>query len=216
MGALRRMFGPSRKEIWRQLSSEIDARYVDGGFWKGDKVQATHDDWTVTLDTYAVSTGKATVVFTRMRAPYVNPGGFQFTVYRKGVFSGIGKMLGMQDIEIGDESFDKDFILKGNDEARVRDLLSNQKIRELIAGQRDIKFTVKDEKDGWSQLSRRWTSAPVSVSSRIRTLAAVVRTFGKNWSVGGGADYKGLPTSRSEGKLGNATHLRRVTTGADT
>ena len=62
MGTLRRVFGPSRKEIWRQLSSEIDARYVDGGFWKGDTVQAAHDEWTVTLDTYAVSTGKATIV----------------------------------------------------------------------------------------------------------------------------------------------------------
>jgi hypothetical protein len=148
MGALRRIFGPSRKEIWRQLSSEIDARYVDGGFWTRDNVQATHDEWTVTLDTYTVSTGKATVVFTRMRAPYVNPGGFQFTVYRKGVFSDIGKMLGMQDIEIGDESFDNVFIIKGNDETRVRELLSDQKIRELIAGQRDIKFTVKDD-EGW-------------------------------------------------------------------
>jgi len=148
MGALRRVFGPSRKEIWRQLSSEIDARYVDGGFWKGDKVQATHDQWIVTLDTYAVSTGKTTIVFTRMRAPYVNPGGFRFTVYRKGMFSGIGKMLGMQDIEIGDESFDQDFIVKGNDEARVRELLSTQKIRELIARQRDIHFTVKDD-EGW-------------------------------------------------------------------
>jgi hypothetical protein len=148
MGALRRVFGPSRKEIWRQLSSEIDARYVEGGFWKGDKVQATHDEWIVTLDTYAVSTGKTTIVFTRMRAPYVNPGGFRFTVYRKGMFSGIGKMLGMQDIEIDDESFDQDFIVKGNDEARVRELLSTQKIRELIAGQRDIHFTVKDD-EGW-------------------------------------------------------------------
>jgi hypothetical protein len=148
MGALRRMLGPIRKEIWRQLSSEIDARYVDGGFWKGDKVQAAHDEWTVTLDTYTVSTGKATVVFTRMRAPYVNPGGFRFTVYRKGMFSGIAKMLGMQDIEIGDESFDHDFIVKGNDEARVRELLANHRIRELIARQPEIRFTVKDD-EGW-------------------------------------------------------------------
>src|SRR6266542_6858294 len=133
MGALRRMFGPSRKEIWRQLSSKSGASYIDGGFWKGDKVQAAHDQWTVTLDTYAVSTGKATIVFTRMRAPYVNSGGFRFTVYRKGLFSGIGKMLGMQDIEIGDEAFDHDFIVKGDDEAQVRELLANQKIRELIA-----------------------------------------------------------------------------------
>lgn len=148
MGAWRRMFGPSRKEIWRQLSSELDARYVEGGFAKADKVQATHGEWIVTLDTYVVSTGKTVIVFTRMRAPYVNPGGFRFTVYRKSIFSGLGKMLGMQDIEIGDESFDQDFIIKGTDEAQVRELLSNPKIRELIARQPEIRFTVKDD-EGW-------------------------------------------------------------------
>ena len=148
MGAWRRMFGPRRKEIWGQLSSEMGARYVEGGFGKADKIQATHGDWTVTLDTYVVSTGKTVIVFTRMRAPYVNPGGFRFTVYRKGIFSGLGKMLGMQDIEIGDESFDQDFIIKGTDEARVRELLSNTKIRELIARQPEIRFTVKDD-EGW-------------------------------------------------------------------
>jgi hypothetical protein len=148
MNAFRRMFGPSKKEIWRQLSAEIGAQYVEGGFRKADKVQVTHGEWTVTLDTYVVSTGKTTVVFTRMRAPYVNPGGFRFTVYRKGLFSGLGKMLGMQDIEIGDGPFDEDFIVKATDEARVRELLSNPKIRELIARQPKIHFTVKDD-EGW-------------------------------------------------------------------
>lgn len=148
MGAWRRMFGPSKVEIWRQLSSELGGRYVEGGLAKSDKVQATHGEWIVTLDTYVVSTGKTVIVFTRMRAPYVNPGGFRFTVYRKGIFSGLGKMLGMQDIEIGDESFDQDFIIKGTDEARVRELLSNTKIRELIARQPEIRFTVKGD-EGW-------------------------------------------------------------------
>ena len=96
------MRGPNKKEIWRKLAGELEGRYVDGGFWKGDKVEVEHQDWTLTLDTYTVSTGKVTVVFTRMRAPFVNPGGFRFVVYRKSVFSGIGKFFGMQDIEIGD------------------------------------------------------------------------------------------------------------------
>jgi hypothetical protein len=148
MGVFRNMFGPSRKEIWRQLSSEIGASYVEGSFGKADKVQATHGEWTVTLDTYVVSTGKTTMVFTRMRAPYVNPGGFRFTVYRKSIFSGLGKMLGMQDIEIDDDTFNQDFIIKGTDEARVRELLSNPKIRELISRQKDIRLTVKDD-EGW-------------------------------------------------------------------
>lgn len=142
------MFGPSQKEIWRQLSEDIHATYVDGGFWKGDKVQASHGQWTVTLDTYVVSTGKVTIVYTRMRAPYVNPDGFRFRVYRRGMFSDLGKLLGMQDVEIGHPEFDRDFIIKGSDEGKLRQLFANPRIRALIEGQKGIDFSVKDD-EGW-------------------------------------------------------------------
>jgi hypothetical protein len=148
MALLRRMFGPSKKEIWRQLSEETNARFVEGGVWKADKVQATHGEWTVTLDTYAVSTGKVTIIYTRMRAPYVNPDGFRFTIYRRSLFSGLGKLLGMQDFEVGYEEFDRDFIIKGSDEGKLRQLFANPRIRDLISGQKDIHFSVKDD-EGW-------------------------------------------------------------------
>ena len=148
MGAFRRMFGPSRKEVWQQLSREMGARFVEGGFAKPDKVQVTHGEWTVTLDTYAVHTGKTTIVFTRMRAPYVNPDGFRFRVHRRGFFSDIGKALGMQDVEVGQAGFDEDFIIKGTDEGKLRQLFANPKIRELIDAQKDIDFSVKDD-EGW-------------------------------------------------------------------
>ncbi|HRB13233.1 MAG TPA: DUF3137 domain-containing protein, partial [Vicinamibacteria bacterium] len=103
MTGLRSLFGPSREEIWRQLSTEIHGRYVEGrGVWKGDKVEAIHHAWTVTLDQYVVSTGEVTIPYTRFRAPYVNPSGFRFRIYRRSRLSGLGKLMGMQDIEIGD------------------------------------------------------------------------------------------------------------------
>lgn len=145
MTFLRSLFGPSTQEVWRQLCAEIGAQYVEGGFWKGDKVQASHGPWTITLDTYTVSTGKSSVTYTRMRAPFVDPEGFRFTVYRKGIFSEIGKWFGMQDIEIGDEVFDRDFILKSNEEPKLRELLGSSRIRELISQQPQIYFAVKDD-----------------------------------------------------------------------
>jgi hypothetical protein len=149
MGArLRKWFGPSREEIWKQLSAELGGQYVPDAFWKRGRVEASHGEWTITFDTYVVSTGKVTVVYTRVRAPYVNPDGFRFNIYRKGFFSGMGKMLGMQDIEIGVEPFDTDFIVKANDESKVRNLLSNERVRDLIAGQPEIKLEVKDD-EGW-------------------------------------------------------------------
>lgn len=145
MAFLRELFGPSKAEVWQQLCAEIGAQYVDSGFWKGDKVQASHGPWTVTLDTYVVSTGKTSITYTRMRAPFVDPEGFRFTVYRKGIFSEIGKWFGMQDIDIGDEAFDRDFILKTNQESKLMELLGNSGIRDLISQQPQIYFAVKDD-----------------------------------------------------------------------
>jgi hypothetical protein len=149
LNTLRKLFGPSKAEIWRQLCTETGADYVQGGFWKGDRVQVTHNEWTVTLDTYAVSTGKTTLIFTRLRAPYVNPDHFRFTIYRRGLFSDIAKWLGMQDVEVGYEDFDRDFIIKGTEEGKLRALFDNPKLRELVAAQPQIHLTVKDDDGGW-------------------------------------------------------------------
>src|SRR5262245_32432276 len=99
MSIVRDIFGPSRKEVWQQLCSKIGANYVEGGFWEGDKVQAVNGDWIVTLDIHTVSTGKSSTSYTRMRAPYINPDGFRFVIYREGLFSTIGKWFGLEDIE---------------------------------------------------------------------------------------------------------------------
>jgi hypothetical protein len=143
------MFGPSKDEVWKRLAEELDAHFIDGGFWKGSsKVQAQFGPWIVTLDTYTVHTGHAHFTYTRMRAPYVNPEGLRFTVYRKGLFSELGKLLGMQYIEVGDPEFDEAFIVKGTDEAKVRELMADPEIRSLMLAQPQIRLEVKDG-EGW-------------------------------------------------------------------
>jgi hypothetical protein len=148
MGILRGLIGPSKDEMWSQLSGEIGAEYQPGGFFQGSKVVLAHRDWQITLDTYTVSNGKSSVTYTRMRAPFVNPDGFRFNVYRKNIFSGIAKLLGTQDVEIGDSYFDDEFIIQSSSEDLVYRLLSNLEIRLLIQKQPDIHFEVKDD-EGW-------------------------------------------------------------------
>jgi hypothetical protein len=148
MSILRELFGPSKEEIWRQLSAEIGAKFVEGGFLRGAKVQARVKQWNVTLDIYTVSTGRSTHHYTRLRAPFVNADGFRFQIYRAGIFSDLGKRLGMRDIEIGYPDFDRDFVIKGNDEQRLRQLFSYEKIRTLLQEQPDVRFEVVDD-EGW-------------------------------------------------------------------
>lgn len=148
MSLLRSLFGASTDEVWRELATQVGGDLVDGGFWKTDKVVARVKEWTITLDLYTVSTGKSHVTYTRLRAPYVNSDGFRFTIYRKSIFSGLGKMLGMQDLEMGDPAFDEAFILQGNNPEKVRALFSHEPLRQLIAAQPRFSMTVRDD-EGW-------------------------------------------------------------------
>jgi hypothetical protein len=146
------LFGPSKDEIWKQFSDAVGGNFTEGGFWNGSKVEASHGQWIVTLDTFAVSNGKSSTTYTRLRAPYASPDGFYFKIYREGVFSSLGKMLGMQDVTVGYPEFDEQFIIKGNDEAKLRRLFANEKIRELISEQPGIQFSVRDDDQKfWAQ-----------------------------------------------------------------
>ena len=148
MGFAREFFGPGRKEVWSELSRLIGADYVEEGFFGKNKVMARVKEWTITLDTYTVSTGKTTVTYTRMRAPYVNKDGIWFKIYKSGFFSELGKRLGMQDIETGFPEFDTGYIIKGNHEAKVRELFSKTSIQKLIELQPRFCLEVKDD-EGW-------------------------------------------------------------------
>ncbi len=142
------IFGTSKDEAWRRLGEEAGADFIDGGFWKGSKLQGHVGPWTVTLDTYTVHTGHAHFTYTRMRAPFVNPEGLRFTVYRRSFFSELGKLLGMQHIEVGDPEFDEAFIIKGTDETKVRELFADPEVRSLMLAQPHIRLEVKDS-EGW-------------------------------------------------------------------
>ena len=147
MSILKALFGPSQKEIWRQLSSEVHGKFHEGGLLTGSAVQARTRDWIITLDTYTTG-GQASQTFTRLRAPYFNPEGFRFEVFRASIFSGLGKALGMQDIEVGHPRFDEAFVIKSNAPRRVRRLFDNEKIRRLIDAQPRIQLSVKAH-EGW-------------------------------------------------------------------
>ena len=82
------------------------------------------------------------------RAPYVNKDGFYFSIHREGLFSAIGKAFGMKDIEIGDPAFDDAFLIKANNAEKLRRLLLDSRMKELLHAQPDISFRVRDD-EGW-------------------------------------------------------------------
>ena len=152
------LFGPPKEEAWKQLCAEMRADFIDGGFWKGDKVELrVADAWTVTLDVFSVLHGKRRQKYTRLRVPFVSLDDLRFLIYRKGLFAGLGKMLGVQDIEVGEPVFDEAFVIQGNNEAKVRALFANPEIQSLLEDQPEVRFELRDNQ------GRFWETLPESV-----------------------------------------------------
>ncbi len=133
-----------RDAAWKQFAVEMGAEFIEGGFFRSSKVEAHIGDATVILDTYSVSAGDSSTTYTRIKAAFQNRDDFQFKVFRTGLVSKIGKALGAQDIEIGDEEFDRAFTLQSNNESRLQMLLMNQRIRQLIEGQKSIHLSLRN------------------------------------------------------------------------
>jgi hypothetical protein len=145
---LRGLFGPSKAEIWSQLATDIGADYIEGGWFKGTGVVYEHGEWKLVLDTYTRSDGDNSTTYTRLRAPFVNKDGLYFKIYRTGFFSSVGKLFGMEDLEIGDPFFDESFVIKGNNQQKLTQLLSDRQLKELMHEQSRILLEIRDD-EGW-------------------------------------------------------------------
>jgi hypothetical protein len=144
MGLLHPLFGPSQSEIWGQHAEQVKGRF-DGSGWGNKVVVVQTGNWTLLLDTFTYMNGKSSTVFTRMRAPYVNADNFRFKIYREGFFSPLGRALGMQDIAIGDPEFDRQFVVQGNDETKVKHFFDDDRLKTLLYAESDLSFEVKDD-----------------------------------------------------------------------
>lgn len=83
-------------------------------------------------------------MFTRLRARFKNPAGFRFSASRAGFFSSLAEKLGFHDVRVGFDRFDDEFVIKGNDEVRLRALFANARIRALLDAQPDVHFRLHD------------------------------------------------------------------------
>jgi hypothetical protein len=140
-GVLRAIFGPGHLRIWQQFAEQLGAQLDPGrGLVPKPRLTARAGPFMLTLD--VLRAGEQ--VFTRMRAPYVNPTRFRFALSREGFLARIGKLLGMQDIQVGRDDFDQEFLVRSNDEERVRRLLADPELRALLRLQPSFELLVKD------------------------------------------------------------------------
>ena len=146
----------SRDEVWDEVAAATGGVVIGrGDFWNGGpRVEAPVEGgpWTVALDIYVVPImmGKVMVPmsFSRACALFLARGGLRLSVSRANPFTGVGKLFGMQDLEVGDAAFDRAFVIKGSDAEQTLRLLSGEPgatLRQMLTGLPDTSFGVADD-----------------------------------------------------------------------
>jgi len=148
MGLWRNIFGPGQNEVWDRIAKTVNAKYTPADWMHQGRIDLRTDNYIITLDTYRVSRGKGSSTYTRMRSPFKNSNNMQMNINREGFFSGLGKMMGMKDLTVGDEFFDKEFIIQGSPEPKIVAFLKDTKLKQLIKAQPSVSFSIRKD-EGW-------------------------------------------------------------------
>jgi hypothetical protein len=145
---IKSVFGKDYTSVWKRFASENNGTYVVGIGHHYDSVKIEYSNHQIIFDQYTlyqvVGSRSYTRDYTRIRLEFKSPDNLQFRLTKQYVVDIIGKVFGAQDIQIGDKSFDRRFLIKGNDEHKVQMLFSNEMIKASILDHEDIHLQLMD------------------------------------------------------------------------
>lgn len=110
-------------DSYQRLAQRHVGRFEAGGWFGRPKAEFEHGGAHVVVDVYSTG-GKHPTYYTQVHFFLGRQPSVRCEVYPEGMWSRVGKLLGMQDIEIGSPGFDARYTIKGDDGAALRNLLS--------------------------------------------------------------------------------------------
>jgi hypothetical protein len=158
---------------WSAAAERLGGTYLPAtrGFLRrsGRRIEATIAGVAITVDTHVVSTGKSSSTFTRWRARAPLAFALELHVLPHGFLRDLSVKLGAQDLELGDPGFDRQWVVKGNRPALVRELLDAEARGAMPA----LSAGVTPEAGGL-RTSQRGLVTDVELLTRLARALAVV------------------------------------------
>lgn len=133
------------KKLITQFSEEVGGEIVQGKWGAGPYLIFNYKGFKLVYDYHVISTGQTTIVYSRLRAYMRSQSPFTLKVSKEGTFAKLGKMLGSQDIQIGDEFFDDHYIVKSNDDYLARKVLNNYEVKRRFSFKHSFNFAITDK-----------------------------------------------------------------------
>jgi hypothetical protein len=90
------------------------------------RLEGNYRNFSMKIYNYTVGSGKNSTTYSTARIIGPNPKNLTFEFHREGMFSKLGKLVGMEDIQSGDKEFDKKFIIKSSNPDFIKVVLLPQ------------------------------------------------------------------------------------------
>ena len=140
--------------VFTQLAKLLNGTFTEGHYGRSDGVEATHRHYKIVFDYHTeyrtVDNSTIQQTYTRITSQFRTKESLKLNISRKTLLGTIGKFFGAQDIIVGDDAFDDAFIIKGNNESKIKMLLTRS-IREQIEGQSKINIGIDNRKEIWGE-----------------------------------------------------------------
>lgn len=109
---------------WGSAAATLGLEHFSGGAFGKRQLSGELEGLRVLVDRHVRRAGKNSKAFTRYRVDYPRPLGIGLQLKREGMLFGFARMLGAQDIQVGDGAFDAEVVVKGSDPRRVIEFLT--------------------------------------------------------------------------------------------
>lgn len=165
-----REFATSRRFTWTQAAGPWYRRSTDA-------IDATIEGESIRFDTYVVSSGKHSVVFTRVSSNLERDAPAKVSIAPRSFFTAIGERLGFSTVRTGDAAFDARMAVRSRNDALARRAVDEDvRARALEIGRRiQVKVGGRTVKVAW----RGREKDPTTLDAAGRLIAALRRSISR-------------------------------------
>lgn len=163
-------------EAWQAAATTLGFEFASGSWGGGPTLTGTVDGAAAEIHSYTKSSGKSSTRYTRYTVGFP-PIGVGLRLSRQSGFGSILKVLGVQDIEIGESTFDEAFLVQATDPRAARAFLTpgvTMVLNRLIALHPEV--VVSDDNLVLDQ--RATVRDPDTLVSTLRRLASAAAVLG--------------------------------------
>lgn len=140
--------------IWEAFAEKIGGEYIPRKYWNSDRTLFHYKNFKIYFDYFTYYTsGKASLskTFTRVVIPYKSNDDFQFNIYEDELIFKIAKIFGFQDVKIGKEEFDKKYIIKTNNEQKLKNIFNSTTLHKKIENFENASLLISKKYGVWEE-----------------------------------------------------------------